>query len=384
MARFARDACLDGRSRSCIYFLIQACDQLDSTTTVDDSVDDNEQAEKYFFEYLVTAYSAYMAGSDNFDSMELVLFENFERKNNSVIKQVERLSKELAVLEKEWSSLQDNDSPLVVAERERTTLQADKEKFQVYLTHQESKCAKLSSAVETLKQDIIAIESNTEELYREKQALQETIDQQELSPADVDRMNAERDQLSSSLNLTRDNLDSATKRVWQGEITLQKTMDRLETGVHEFNNLLHKLDTLNSEYSGLNRELELNISAKRQSEMVSIDLCGSSKPSCNEYISNQKKQAHNTQDDIFQLQEKMDAVSWSHIQKQEQVNALKATLETLNERYQDQKKFISQQLTQANQEFTNWNRSIERMKLESNQMQINSAHKLQKLQSEYH
>ena len=357
---------------------------MDSTTTVDDSVDDNEQAEKYFFEYLVTAYSAYMAGSDNFDSMELVLFENFERKNNSVIKQVERLSKELAVLEKEWSSLQDNDSPLVVAERERTTLQADKEKFQVYLTHQESKCAKLSSAVETLKQDIIAIESNTEELYREKQALQETIDQQELSPADVDRMNAERDQLSSSLNLTRDNLDSATKRVWQGEITLQKTMDRLETGVHEFNNLLHKLDTLNSEYSGLNRELELNISAKRQSEMVSIDLCGSSKPSCNEYISNQKKQAHNTQDDIFQLQEKMDAVSWSHIQKQEQVNALKATLETLNERYQDQKKFISQQLTQANQEFTNWNRSIERMKLESNQMQINSAHKLQKLQSEYH
>lgn len=79
-------------------------------------LDESQQAEKIFFAYLTKAYAVYFAGSDNFESMEEALMGNFgiknlttDRKNNSMIKEVERLTKEHSALEKELVSLSDSE-----------------------------------------------------------------------------------------------------------------------------------------------------------------------------------------------------------------------------------------------------------------------------------
>jgi kinetochore protein NDC80 len=72
------------------------------------------------------------------------------------------------------------------------------------------------------------------QLYSEKQELIKVVEAQEIRPADVDRMNATREQLVSSLTSCRENLDLINQNVWQSEISVQKVMDTLEKKVQEF------------------------------------------------------------------------------------------------------------------------------------------------------
>ena len=299
-----------------------------------------EQADKIFFDYLIKAYGVFLEGTDDFDGMDQALVANFDKKNEEIIREVEKLKKELAVLEREWSSLSESESPLTLLEREKSILQTDKEKFQSYISHLETKKMKLSETVEVLKQDILQSEKAIEQLYQDKQTLSDTVDAQELSPTDVDRMNAERDQLVQSLESTRNHLDEINKKVWNGEITLQKTMDRLERSVQEFNAHLYKLDLSDlqgSEFASLKQELELNVNVPTKHQMISMDLIRDFKPACNAYIVHQKKKTHELQEKIFVLQEKLDNISWNLIQKQEQLAVLANSVENCNARYQDQK-----------------------------------------------
>ena len=66
-------------------------------------------------------------------------------------------------------------------------------------------------------------------LAAEKLELQATVDAQEISPADVDRMNSERDQLIKSLEILSGKLDEINKEIWDKEIQIQKKMDHVIT-----------------------------------------------------------------------------------------------------------------------------------------------------------
>jgi kinetochore protein NDC80 len=298
---------------------------------------------------------------------------------------VEKLNKECAALEREYTQLSQSESPLITVEREQTILEADKEKFQSYMTHMQGKLEKIEATIDALRDELAMSESNVEKLYEEKHALIETVDKQELSPADVDRMNAERDQLVASLETTRANLDEVNKMVWQGEITLQKTMDRLERSVQQFNSGLYKLDIAHhlGKFPGLEKEVELYVMATSPEKMVSVDLVKVCKPSCTSYISYYKKQSHAVQEEIYAMQETIDQVSWNLLQKQEQVSVLSSSVDTCNHRYQEQKQYISKQLNSATQEFSNMSRAIEKLKLEMNQMAVASTQKRQKVTAEY-
>jgi kinetochore protein NDC80 len=154
-------------------------------------------------------------------------------------------------------------------------LESDKEKFKTYISHIESKKSKLSETVKSLVQEFEISEENVKKLSMEREALSATVDAQELSPADVDRMNAERDQLAKSLAGMSKQLDAVTKDIWNEEIALQKKMDALERSCDKFNTLLYKLDLLGStdpKYDCLKQEIELFVQQSRPESMVSVSL----------------------------------------------------------------------------------------------------------------
>ena len=72
-----------------------------------------------------------------------------------------------------------------------------------------------------------AKETDCSNLQEEKINLQATVDAQEISPADVDRMNSERDQLVKSLEVVGNKLDEVNKDIWEKEIGIQKKMDQV-------------------------------------------------------------------------------------------------------------------------------------------------------------
>lgn len=70
-------------------------------------------------------------------------------------------------------------------------------------------------------------EAELEKLFSEKAELQKAVDSQEISPADVDRMNSERDALSLSLAQLAEKQEEINQRVWDKEIVTQREMDQV-------------------------------------------------------------------------------------------------------------------------------------------------------------
>ena len=124
-------------------------------------------------------------------------------------------------------------------------------------------------------------------MTEERSALTTTVENQEISPADVDRMNAERDQLSNTLKITGEQLDKVNKVVWSKEISVQKQMDSLERACERYNTLLYQLDLLgntSTRFESLSKELELFIQQSRPESMVSVNLQKKVKVNYNSFI----------------------------------------------------------------------------------------------------
>ncbi|KAI8905229.1 hypothetical protein EDD86DRAFT_74029 [Gorgonomyces haynaldii] len=187
-------------------------------------------------------------------------------------------------------------------------------------------------------------------------------------------MHAERDQLVQSIENQRQHLDDINKKVWQGEITLQKTMDRLEKNVSEFNSILYKL--------GMSQqELELLVNAKTPEQMTSLDL-NQFKSECQCYIQDQKKAIRLIHDEILNLQEQTDTLQWNNQQRQEQIQVLEQSVENLNKRYQEDKTSLGKILSDAQTQFSEYTKQIESLKRESHLLLQQSQHRLTSKQLE--
>lgn len=160
--------------------LAQACDQMDGEGELDDfggnmdAVNDPAHAEKIFFEYLSKAYAVFLAGDDNYDTMDSELISSFgelrrvlvavelrlisqqypDRKNDLIIRQIERLTADNEAFAAELRNLNDGEDPLLTLSKERESLQHDKENFQTYKAHLENKKAKAAEAVRRVKDDV--------------------------------------------------------------------------------------------------------------------------------------------------------------------------------------------------------------------------------------
>lgn len=112
-------------------------------------------------------------------------------------------------------------------QNEQDRLENEGEKLKDTICQLESEQQKLHDSILTIGADLDVLESDVNTLAQEKIELQATVDAQEISPADVDRMNSERDQLVKSLEIVSSKLDEINKEIWDSEIQIQKKMDHV-------------------------------------------------------------------------------------------------------------------------------------------------------------
>lgn len=112
-------------------------------------------------------------------------------------------------------------------EKEHVTLTSDREKFKQYIQYVEEKKKKYTNSVAKTTEDMGDKGNELEQLSAERAQLQAVVDNQELSPADVDRMRAEQEQLKKNLEVCAQKLEQINQTVWEKEIQLQKKMDQV-------------------------------------------------------------------------------------------------------------------------------------------------------------
>ncbi|KAI8900481.1 HEC/Ndc80p family-domain-containing protein [Globomyces pollinis-pini] len=366
--------------------LILCVEQLGDDGDIDESLTDPEKAEKQFFDYLSKSYAVWLAGASDFEEIDTVLTEQFAEKDEKIKKSLKKVSNDYSILFAEYEKLTQNESPLTQFERQHSILESDRDKYKTYIEHIEVKRQKLQESLLSLTQESTNSEEMVKKLTEERIALTSQVENQELSPSDVDRMIAERDQLKKTLELTGSQLDSSNKAVWNKEIAVQKQMDILERRVQRYNTLLYELDLLendNPKYQHLSKELEIFMHQTKPESMVSVNLRKEAKPAIHSLIEDFKTSSFKLSDEKLGLQEQIDNLNWKIVKKEEEVGTTESQIQILNQRYCQDKEQIGQVLQSSASEIAKLERQCHDMKMEAKQIQNASQTRLTKIQKEY-
>ena len=243
----------------------------------DDQLELNEQqkAELTFFEYLEKAYRIWLTGLDDFEIIDNELLKSFDSKTETVESEIEDLKLERVTLERELNAT--SISLLKEAQKEYAVFQQEKGKFEDFVLLLQKKLQTLEQEMSVLNEEMTQSQETMERLTVENKRLTKVVDQQELSPSDVERMTTERDTLGKNIKLVNQRLDDLNSQVWDKEISIQKTMDSLEKLVEKFNSGLYKLDLIGNtekEFASLRGEIELFLIETKPKDMVNQDLKG--------------------------------------------------------------------------------------------------------------
>ncbi|KAJ3105223.1 kinetochore-associated Ndc80 complex subunit ndc80 [Phlyctochytrium planicorne] len=351
----------------------------------DDIPDAELAAEKVFFEYLTKTYAVFLAGDDNYDTMDRELIANFDRKNEKIVKEVEKLNTEHEILSREWANLRDSESPLVIAERENQTLHSDIEKFKQYILHLETKKEKIGEQVKSLEEELASKESELAKISNEKADLQRTVDLQEISPADVDRMTAEREQLVRSLESLAAKTDEFQRAIWEKEISLQKKMDQLEKHVQEYNAFAYRLGLERSDISQHEMQYSIDFNAGSISPENDLNerLKSKVKPVLLRLRADYNSSLHASQDELIALQETLDSLTESLSEKNEELQQIESRITKFTSQYNDEKNIAMEANSISSSEVENLEKELQRLKLELATTLTASQQRLQKASMEY-
>lgn len=364
--------------------LILATDQVKQDMDLEQLNDKNP--ERIFFEFVCRAYGEYLMGNEDFDAMQEDLAVLFQKKDEALINDINELENENAQLQDELSKLQDEPTPLQVATKQKTSLLSDLEKIKKWSDTLNAKHAQLSDQIAKLKQEEHSRQIELDVIHKEKDELQDIVDNQEISPADVDRMNAERDQLTKTIDQLNDKNSEFEKNIWEKEISVQKKVDEVEKLTHDFNNKayrLHLVPISAKNANGKNFDLQLNNHATRADQMVNIDLRGEIKSALLDLRSHLKNEIMQAQDQCIAIRESFDRLSESVNEKLDEVQQIDSRIKRCAEQCEIHREEAQAETRMKTEEMEKLDRELRRAKVDSTKSLFDAQKQAREIKIDY-
>ncbi|XP_008158306.2 kinetochore protein NDC80 homolog [Eptesicus fuscus] len=210
-----------------------------------EETEDGIMYNKLFLDYTVKCYESFMTGADSFEEMNAEVqsklkdlfnvdafkLESLAAKNKALNEQIARLEQER---EKEPNRLE-------TLRKLKASLQADVQKYQAYMSNLESHSAILDQKLNGLDEDISRIELECETMKQENTRLQNIVDNQKYSVADIERINHERNELQQTINKLTKDLEDEQQQLWNEELKYARGKEAIETQLAEYHKLARKL-----------------------------------------------------------------------------------------------------------------------------------------------
>uniref|UniRef100_A0A8D1UNB1 Kinetochore protein NDC80 n=2 Tax=Sus scrofa TaxID=9823 RepID=A0A8D1UNB1_PIG len=187
-----------------------------------EETEDGIMHNKLFLDYTIKCYESFMTGADSFEEMNAELqsklkdlfnvdaskLESLAAKNRALNEQIARLEQER---EKEPNRLES-------LRKLKASLQADVQKYQAYMSNLESHSAILDQKLNGLDEEISRVELECETMKQENSRLQNIVDNQKYSVADIERINHERNELQQTINKLTKDLETEQQQLWNEEL----------------------------------------------------------------------------------------------------------------------------------------------------------------------
>ncbi|KAL2096092.1 hypothetical protein ACEWY4_008240 [Coilia grayii] len=215
------------------------CDSPDGGTSVEEGVEYN----KLLMEYTCDTYNKYMHGQDTFEEeaadylISLKKLYNVDEEHlESQLQNYQALSEEVDRLEKE-----SHKDPLVNKRTQKHVMQTDQQKLLDYCDHLEAFKQNLDNKAASLVEELESTTLQRDSLKQEQARLENILQNQEFTPADIERINRERNELQQTLDSVSRSLEETEQELWAEEIALSKAREEADKELAEYHKLARKL-----------------------------------------------------------------------------------------------------------------------------------------------
>ncbi|KAJ1679962.1 kinetochore-associated Ndc80 complex subunit ndc80 [Spiromyces aspiralis] len=381
---------------------IQQVEAKDVENILSEGEDMNQYAERAFHEYLTKSYPLWLNGEDETPDLEAELAGQLDDKNEHVVKENEQIETKLKELETELHRLQSIESPLVQHEREKANLMSDKVKLSNYIHKIELKRQKLSDRVAYLRDLYGNAEKERAQLEAERDEVKAIVDSQEVSTQDVDRMQAEREQLYNTLEGIQLKIQEAEKSAWDQEMRVQRIQDSVENSVQEYMNRAFKLGLVSagggsgsgSAFVGMPdsggqdgkgrkdsnahdplAELDIQLKVDYQTDdptrLTSVDLRRQVRPALQRVREQQLDKLRKMQSEVLEVYERADQLGETKQELEEQIRELETKVQRKQQQYVDARELMMTENKSKMHQIEQLEADILAMRKEIQQSEIN-------------
>ncbi|KAM7440889.1 kinetochore-associated Ndc80 complex subunit ndc80 [Porites harrisoni] len=291
--------------------------------------------DKYFFSYLEKSYAAFMMGQelDELGEYDQEFIENIRLRNVDALDGMEELMKEKLSLEEELNALKSDSSRLQTLSDRKTTLVSDREKFVNYIGDLGRHKKQLDDVNNQQMEELQVLKVEQDAAMEENSKLQETLNNQELSAADVERMKLEKKELQKAVEQLGKSRDYFDQQIWEKEMQYAKKYEETEKHIQEYNKMARKLKLIPStaEYAnGIDFEMHFNPHTQRPDQRTHMDFKGTIKPALLRLKQQMSEKSRTIQSQIITEEEAVDQISDMVLEKKEEVTALDMRLQALD------------------------------------------------------
>ncbi|KAG4305374.1 hypothetical protein PORY_000930 [Pneumocystis oryctolagi] len=378
---------------SMLHWMVEVISCIEKLVNKEIYVDDNNdnEAERIFFDYLTKAYRVFLSGDDDFSEMEKELELEFEKRNEEILLIIERLEKENETLSETIKNITDSMSSVETLDKERLVLQSDKDKFNQYIQYLETKKKKFIDLNTRLRNELYNKEKELSQLSIEKSELQVQVDAQPISPADVDRMTAERESLVKNLEIVTGKMEESSRQTFEKEILVQKKMDSLEKLIANYNSLGYKIGIIPETAPYANNvffELDfinpvVNHGNIRPDQLVNRDLKHDIRPKLQKLRQDLGTRFHKEQDEAIQLQDVLDKVCEGLLDARDELDVLQAKVSVIMVQYDEVKDNMLAESSASNAEIEKLERDLQQMRITSQNGLLQLEQRSQSISIEY-
>lgn len=319
------------------------------------------------FRYTTRCYNAWIMEIDDHSEFEAEMAQAFESRNVGVEEQLSLLEAENAELKRELEELELAGKPLEKQLESQKTLQSDISKFDVYIKASAQRMAKLKDVVVKIRAELEKANQKNSDLQEQKHNLQAQVDAQGLSPADIDRMNSDREKLNTQLSSIGQKLFEAATTLADRESKAQSHLEALERAVSRYKALAYKIgispatarNADGKDYdlhitplqkmraaaaadpdSGLGESASLLVDAQtgwQPTQLLNLDLIGQVKPRLHRLFSEITQQIDAAHDEISNRQDYFEKIAEAFADKKDELDTLEAKLQSINNEHHELK-----------------------------------------------
>ncbi|KAA8914275.1 HEC/Ndc80p family-domain-containing protein [Sphaerosporella brunnea] len=355
------------------------------------------------FNYMAKCYNAWLNEIDDHEEFEQEMLQAFDERDAGLNDQLKTLQEENQAYKAELQKLTVEMQPLQQAKEQRSVLEVDIKKFAQYIELLENKSIKLKDQIEKVRQEVEASSQELEKAKNEEAILQAQVDAQGLSPADIDRMNTEREKLNQGIQQVASKLEESQRKLDEQELGAAQELDTLEHAVSRYNQLAYAIGiTPASAPHAKGRDFELQIlplvrdvedesnkllldsrTGYQPAQVLNADIRNFIKPFLENLRRDVGTDIHNTMDDSIKMSEYIDRIAEALADKKDELETLEAKVQGANNEYQELKETMQEEINISNSEMEKQAANLKAMRVGMNKGRLEAEQKLQGTCIEY-